>query len=45
MPKIARNRSALHDVLVQGASNRDITVFDKWKYVFTMEILELRVML
>ena len=24
--KTARNRSALHDVLVQGASNRDITV-------------------
>ena len=27
MPKMARNRSALHDVLAQGASNRDITVF------------------
>ena len=26
MPKMARNRSALHDVLAQGASNRDITV-------------------
>ena len=26
MPKIARNRSALHDVLAQGASNRDNTV-------------------
>ena len=28
MPKMARNRSALHDVLAQGASNRDITVFE-----------------
>ena len=27
MPKMARNRSALHDVLAQGASNRDITVY------------------
>ena len=27
MPKMARNRSALHDVLAQGASYRDITVF------------------
>ena len=27
MPKMVRNRSALHDVLAQGASNRDITVF------------------
>ena len=26
MPKMARNRSALHDVLTQGASNRDIRV-------------------
>ena len=26
MPKMAWNRSALHDVLAQGASNRDITV-------------------
>ena len=26
MPKMARNRCALHDVLAQGASNRDITV-------------------
>ena len=26
MPKMARNRSALQDVLEQGASNRDITV-------------------
>ena len=26
MPKMARNRRALHDVLAQGASNRDITV-------------------
>ena len=26
MPKMARNRSALHDVLAQGASYRDITV-------------------
>ena len=26
MPEIAWNRSALHDVLAQGASNRDITV-------------------
>ena len=26
MPKMARNRSALHNVLAQGASNRDITV-------------------
>ena len=26
MPKTVRNRSALHDVLAQGASNRDITV-------------------
>ena len=26
MPKMVRNRSALHDVLAQGASNRDITV-------------------
>ena len=24
---MARNRSALHDVLAQGASNRDITVY------------------
>ena len=29
MPKMARNRSALHDVLAQGASNRDITVIVK----------------
>ena len=28
MPKMARNRSALHDVLAQGASNRDITVYN-----------------
>ena len=28
MPKMVRNRSALHDVLAQGASNRDITVHD-----------------
>ena len=27
MPKMAWNRSAFHDVLVQGASNRDITVW------------------
>ena len=27
MPKMAQNRCALHDVLAQGASNRDITVF------------------
>ena len=27
MPKMARNRSALHDVLAQGTSNRDITVY------------------
>ena len=27
MPKTARNRNALHDVLAQGASNRDITVY------------------
>ena len=27
MSKMARNRSALHDVLAQGASNRDITVY------------------
>ena len=27
MPKMARNRSALHDVLAQGASNRDIMVY------------------
>ena len=26
MPKMAGNRSALHDDLAQGASNRDITV-------------------
>ena len=26
MPKMARNRSALHDVLAHGASNRDTTV-------------------
>ena len=26
MPKTARNRRALHDVLVQGTSNRDIMV-------------------
>ena len=26
MSKTARNRNALHDVLAQGASNRDITV-------------------
>ena len=26
MPKMARNRSALHDVLAQGAPKRDITV-------------------
>ena len=26
MPKMARNRSALHDFLAQGASNRDNTV-------------------
>ena len=26
MQNMARNRSALHDVLAQGASNRDITV-------------------
>ena len=26
MPKMVRNRSALHDVLAQDASNRDITV-------------------
>ena len=26
MPKMAQNRSALHDVLAQGASNTDITV-------------------
>ena len=26
MSKMARNRSALHDVLAQGASNRDTTV-------------------
>ena len=29
MPKTARNRNALHDVLAQGASNRDITVYTK----------------
>ena len=28
MPKTARNRNALHDVLAQGASNRDITVYN-----------------
>ena len=27
MPKMARNKSVLHDVLAQGASNRDITGF------------------
>ena len=32
MPKMARNRSALHNVLAQGASNRDITV-----YIFIQE--------
>ena len=34
MPKMARNRSALHDVLAQGVFNRDITVIkrldDEW---------------
>ena len=34
MPKMARNRSALHDVLAQGASNRDITVI---KYTSCMD--------
>ena len=35
MPKMARNRSALHDVLAQGASNRDITVY---MYISQMEL-------
>ena len=29
MPKMALKRGALHNVLAQGASNRDITVYHK----------------
>ena len=31
--KMVRNRSALQDVLAQGASNRDITVFSFTKLI------------
>ena len=33
MSKMARNRSALHDVLAQGASNRDTTVLYSQEWV------------
>ena len=34
MPKMARNRSALHEVLAQGASNRDITVSQNYTKIW-----------
>ena len=40
MSKMARNRSALHDVLAQGAFNRDITVI-QWYIVIPFSIIEL----
>ena len=42
MPKMARNRSTLDNVLAQGASNRDITVYatdisTKFDFFFTIQ--------
>ena len=37
MSKMARNRSDLHDVLAQGASNRDTTVWQLCKVLYVFE--------
>ena len=38
IPQMARNRSALHNVLAQGTSNRDITVCGIHSHIFIQEI-------
>ena len=35
MPKMAQNKSALHDVLAQDASNKDIKVYSEMIFRFS----------